>query len=112
MIVLLRRHAHQFWSVLRRCVSSTDRSRRDPVVMACAGPEGLSLRAVLAEVALRLDIGGEQQAAKIAFPGSVLAGSEGESDEPVHLEANNKGQGPATSQRPRRPPPNPSSPPN
>ncbi len=98
MIVLLRRHAHQFWSVLRRCVSSTDRSRRDPVVMACAGPEGLSLRAVLAEVALRLDIGGEQQAAKIAFPGSVLAGCEGESDEPVHLEANSKGQGRATFQ--------------
>src|SRR5436190_1956812 len=92
MIAMPRSLALRFRAVLRRCADRRD----NPFVLARASRKGLTLEAVLPEVAIRVELPGQQEDSVLAFPAAALMQFEGRGDDPVSLEEVKPGKGRAT----------------
>jgi hypothetical protein len=96
MIVCSRAALRTFRSLLRRSVLAEAPRGPWPPVRATAGPEGLVLRAVRGEVGLTLQLPNPLgHVGRLAFPGTLLARLEGNSDAAIELTAATLRQGTA-----------------
>jgi hypothetical protein len=96
MIVCSRAAVRAFRSLLRRSVLAEAPRGPWPPVLATAGPDGLQLHAARGEVGLTLQLPNPSgHGGRLAFPGTLLARLEGNSDAVVELTAASASQGTA-----------------
>jgi hypothetical protein len=79
--------------VVRRCVASTDRRETDPAIVIRGGRSGVTLSAVIGEIAVICVEPGKCPDDMLIIPSSALAEFEGNGNDHVRLEPNEDGRG-------------------